>query len=129
MLAAFRYALRRFLSFSEEEARTAGITPQQYQALLMVRGSPGRDQLTISELAERLKIQHHSAVGLVNRLVAQGLMVRRPGTHDRRKVYAALTSRGANLLEQLAAMHIDQLRRLWPDLQPALERLTTGDES
>jgi DNA-binding MarR family transcriptional regulator len=122
-LAAFRYALRRFLSFSEQAARQAGVTPQQYLALLAVRGFPGRRQVTISELAERLKIRHHSAVGLVNRLVSQGLMVRTPNTDDRRQVFAALTPRGAELLDRLAAAHRDQLRRIEPELTAALERL------
>lgn len=122
-LAAFRYALRRFLSFSEGAAREAGVTPQQYVALVTVRGFPGRRQVTISELAERLKIRHHSAVGLVNRLVSQGLLVRTPSTGDRRQVFATLTPRGAELLDRLAAAHRDQLRRIGPELTAALERL------
>ena len=75
MLAAFRYALRQFLHFSEEAAHAAGITPQQHQALLAVKGFRGRDCVTVGELAERLQLRHHSAVGLVDRLVAEGLMV------------------------------------------------------
>ena len=68
-LAEFRYQIRRFLHFSEEAARRAGITPQQYLTLLAVRGFPGRDRVTVSELAERLKIRHHSTVGLIDRMV------------------------------------------------------------
>jgi DNA-binding MarR family transcriptional regulator len=123
MLASFRYAVRRFVSFSEEAARRTGLTPQQYQALLAIRGFPGRDQLTISELAERLKVRHHSVVGLVNRLASQGLIVRRPGVLDRRQVYVALTPRGAELLEKLAAAHRDQLKRIGPEIHVVLQRL------
>jgi DNA-binding MarR family transcriptional regulator len=123
VLASFRYALRRFLSFSEEAARAAGVTPQQYQALLAIRGYPGRDRATISELAERLKLRHHSAVGLVDRLVSQGLMVRLPGVSDRRHVYVALTTAGADLLDRLAAVHRDQLRRLSTEMRAQLARL------
>src|ERR1700761_5506251 len=72
-LAAFRYALRRFLHFSEEAAHAAGITPQQYQALLAIKGFPSREKVTVGELAERLQLRHHSAVGLVDRLVTEKL--------------------------------------------------------
>ncbi|HVR10310.1 MAG TPA: MarR family transcriptional regulator [Thermoanaerobaculia bacterium] len=122
-LAAFRYALRQFLRFSEEAARRAGVTPQQYLAMIAVRGFPGRDRLTVSELAERLQIRHHSAVGLIDRMVAQGLMVRQPGGADRRQVFVSLTQRGAELLEPLAAAHRDQLQRIGGDLRQILERL------
>ncbi len=63
-LAAFRYNLRQFLSFSESAAASAGLTPRQYQAFLAIKGFPGRDSVTIGELAEQLQIAHHSAVGL-----------------------------------------------------------------
>jgi DNA-binding MarR family transcriptional regulator len=122
-LAAFRYALRQFLRFSEEAARRAGVTPQQYLAMIAVRGFPGRDRLTVSELAERLQIRHHSAVGLIDRMAAQGLMVRQPGGADRRQVFVSLTPRGAELLEPLAAAHRDQLQRIGGDLREILERL------
>ena len=122
-LAAFRYALRKFLRFSEEAARRAGITPQQYVAMIAVRGFPERDRLTVSELAERLQLRHHSAVGLIDRMVAQGLMVRQPGGDDRRQVFVTLTPRGAELLEPLAAAHRDQLQRIGGDLRQVLERL------
>jgi DNA-binding MarR family transcriptional regulator len=123
VLAAFRYALRQFLHFSEEEARRAGITPQQYLALLAVRGFPGRDRATVSELAEQLQIRHHSAVGLIDRLVSQGLMVRQPGNDDRRQVFVTLTERGTAVLEPVAAAHRDQLQRIGSDLRQILERL------
>lgn len=94
MLATFRYALRQFLRFSETAARQAGITPQQHQAILAIAGFPDQDQITVSELAERLQIRHHSAVGLVDRLVVQDLVVREPGEADRREVYISLTPQG-----------------------------------
>ena len=122
-LAAFRYSLRQFLRFSEEAARLAGITPQQYLALIAVRGFPGRGRVTVSELAERLQVRHHSAVGLIDRMVSQGLMVRQPDEDDRRQVFVTLTPRGAELLEPLAAAHRDQLQRLSADMRGILERL------
>jgi DNA-binding MarR family transcriptional regulator len=122
-LAAFRYALRQFLQFSEEAARRAGVTPQQYLAMIAVRGFPGRDRVSVSELAERLQVRHHSAVGLIDRMEAQGLMVRQPGGDDRRQVFVTLTARGAELLEPLAAAHRDQLQRIGGDLRQILERL------
>jgi DNA-binding MarR family transcriptional regulator len=122
-LSAFRYALRRFLRFSEAAAAAVGLTPHQHQALLAIKGFPGRDHITNKELAERLQIKHHSAVGLVNRLEAQGLVVRQRSGSDRREVHVALTQRGAELLEQLTAAHREELQRLAPQLSAILENL------
>lgn len=129
MLANFRYALRQFLRFSETAARQAGITPQQHQAILAIAGFPGQDQITISELAERLQIRHHSAVGLVDRLVAQDLVMREPGKADRREVYVSLTPQGNDILAQLSATHRQELRRIGPQLHLLLEQLTGEDVS
>jgi DNA-binding MarR family transcriptional regulator len=129
VLAAFRYALRLFLRFSEQEAYAAGATPQQYQALLATAGYPGRSRITIGELAERLQIRHHSAVGLVDRLEAQGWMRRTPDETDRRQVRIEVTADGTRILERLAAVHRRQLGRLAPVLQSvvALGEQSPGD--
>ena len=124
-LAGFRYAIRQFLHFSEQAAQAVGLTAQQHQALLALRGFPGRDRATIGELAERLQIRHHSAVGLVDRLAAQGLVSREPATEDRRQVYVALTERGAAVLEQLSAAHREELRRAGPQMRQLLERIVS----
>lgn len=129
LLAAFRYALRQFLRFSEEAAQTAGIEPQQHQALLAIKGFPGRDWVTIGELAERLQIRHHSAVGLVNRLVAQALLVRMPASEDRRQVHVMLTEQGAALLAQLSEVHKAELFRLGPELTSLLAQLNATVET
>jgi DNA-binding MarR family transcriptional regulator len=123
LLAAFRYALRRFLHFSEESARAVGIEPQQHQALLAIKGFPERDWVTISELAERLQVKHHSAVGLADRLVAHGLAAREVDAGDRRQVHLMLTPRGEALLDQLATAHKAELRRLEPELNALLRHL------
>ncbi len=94
VLASFRYALRRFLQFSERAAAQLGVTGQQYQALLAVRGFPGRARVTVGELAERMCIQHHSAVGLVDRLAERELVRRAASRGDRRHVFVELTARG-----------------------------------
>lgn len=120
-LSAFRYALRRFLKFSEGAADSVGLTPHQHQALLVIKGFPGRDYVTNGELAERLQIKHHSAVGLVNRLESQGLILRVQGERDKREVYVALTARGAELLERLTTAHREELRRIGPMLSALLE--------
>jgi DNA-binding MarR family transcriptional regulator len=123
MLAAFRFALRQFLRFSEEAAHEAGVTPRQHQALLAIKGYPGRDQVTVSELAERLQVQHHSAVGLVDRLVAESLVSRRPSGEDRRVVYIRLTPGGERILAGLATAHREQLSRIGPELRTLLKQL------
>ena len=128
MLAAFRYALRQFLHFSEEAAHAAGITPQQHQALLAVKGFPGRDCVTVGELAERLQLRHHSAVGLVDRLVAERLMARSPSARDRRQVYVQLSLRGENVLGRLSSAHNEQLKRIGPELILRLKQLAEVDD-
>ncbi len=121
-LASFRYLIRHFLHFSEEAARAVGLTPQQHQALLAIAGFAKPQPVTIGRLAERLQIRHHSAVGLVDRLVAQGLVVRNTGP-DRRAVYLSLTEHGTRVLEQLTVVHRQELRQIGPELRAMLERL------
>ncbi len=123
-LATFRYSLRQFLRFSEDAAQSVGLTPHQHQALLAIRGFPGHQRVTIGELAERLQIRHHSAVELVNRLVADGLVFREGSEKDHRQVFVILTERGMNLLEQLAATHKRELKRIGPQLNQLLEILS-----
>jgi DNA-binding MarR family transcriptional regulator len=124
MLAEFRYALRHYLRFSKNAVETAGITLQQHQALLFIMGYPNREQITIGELAERLQIKHHSAVGLVNRLEEQGLVERKQNEGDRRQVLIGLTQKGVAILESLASLHREELRHLGPQLCALLERIT-----
>jgi DNA-binding MarR family transcriptional regulator len=123
MLAAFRYSLRQFLRFSEQAAHEAGLTPQQHQALLAIKGFPERDCATIGELAERLQLIHHSTVGLVNRLEKHNLLRRAQDQKDHRKVYVLLTAKGERVLEKLATEHREQLRRISPQWKSLLKTL------
>jgi len=116
VLAAFRYALRHFMSFSETAAAEVGLASQQYQALLAIKGTPGPDSVTINELAKLLLIKHNSAVGLVDRLESEGLVRRSVAPEDRRKVNVRLTRKGVRVFERLAAAHRDELRRIGPKL-------------
>jgi DNA-binding MarR family transcriptional regulator len=124
LLASFRYALRRFAHFSEQAATAAGLEPQQHQAMLAVRGFPGRDYVTLGELAERLQVKPHSAVGLVDRLEKLGLAAREVSSEDARRVHVTLTPRGGQVLESLALVHREELRRVGPQLRTVLERLS-----
>jgi DNA-binding MarR family transcriptional regulator len=128
VLAEFRYTLRWFLSFSENAAKEVGITPQQHQALLAIKGFPGRDQITIGELSQRLQIKHHSTVGLVNRLEAEKLITRSPAENDRRKVIISLTRRGLSVLDRLSQIHREELQRLSPQLRSLLKRINKLSE-
>jgi len=123
VLAEFRYTLRRFLHFSKNAAEEVGVTPQQHQALLAIMGFPDREKITIGELAERLQIRHHSAVGLVNRLETENLIDRTPALNDRRQVFISLTGHGLSVLEQLSNTHREELRLLAPQLRLLLERI------
>jgi DNA-binding MarR family transcriptional regulator len=119
-LAEFRRHIRRFLQFSAEEARKHGIEPQQHQLLLAVKGLPEGRKPTIRELAERLQIQHHSAVELLNRLVENGAVRREHGGDDRREVLIRLTRRGEALLRHLSIAHHAELETAGPVLVKAL---------
>ncbi len=116
-LAALRHELRRFLHFSAEAAHAAGLPPQQHQALLAIKGFPGRDYVSVRELAERLQVRHHSAVGLVDRLARRGLIRRQPSATDRRRSEIRLSAKGEALLAKLSAAHWAELRTVGPELR------------
>jgi DNA-binding MarR family transcriptional regulator len=127
-LAALRYRLRQFLRYSEEAAHGVGLTPQQHQALLAIKGFPRRESVTVGDLAERLQIRHQSAVGLANRLAANKLVIRKPNGGDRRRVNLTLTAHGEKLLEKLSAAHRAQLRRIGPEIETLLRRLRAKED-
>jgi DNA-binding MarR family transcriptional regulator len=111
-LAQFRYALRKFLRFSELAARECGVTPQQHQLMLGIQGFTGRGAANISELAEFLQERHHSVVGLVERAVQSGLVSRTQDAVDRRVVNVSLTSSGEKVLLELTRLHYEEAKRL-----------------
>ena len=122
-LAEFRYQIRRFLHFSEEAARAAGIEPQQHQLLLTIKGLPSEERPTVRKLSERMQLQHHSTVELVDRMERAGLVLRHRSEEDRREVLIAATSRGDRLLRRLTLHHQDELRNSGPVLAQSLQRL------
>ena len=123
-LAEFRYQIRRFLHFSELAVRAAGLEPQQHQLLLALRGlAASNEPASIGALAERLQIQHHSAVELIDRLVDRCFVTRSRAPADRRQVLIHLTGRGEAELEKLAFCHLDELEKNGPALVAALETL------
>ncbi len=122
-LAEFRYQIRRFLHFSEQAVKMAGLERGQYQLMLAIKGMPAGVRPRIRELANRLQIRHHSAVELVNRLEAGGFVHRTRAENDRREVLLALTPKGEKVLAELALHHHDQLRSSGPELVAALRRI------
>jgi DNA-binding MarR family transcriptional regulator len=122
-LSEVRYQIRRFLNFSEAAARAAGVEPQQHQLLLALKGLPAGEAPTIRACAERLQIQHHSAVELANRAEQQGLVARQPSATDRRAVELTVTPRGEEVLRDLSVTHRRELRRAAPSLVRALQDL------
>lgn len=127
LLAEFRYTLRKFLGFSEAAALAQGVSPQQYQALLAIEGYPGRNWVTIGELAEQMQIAHHSAVGLIDRMEALHLVRRSASKEDRRRVQVTLTAKGSTALEKLYRAHQEELRSVGPQLIGLL-RLATPEK-
>jgi len=122
-LAEFRHQIRKFLRFSEHAVRAAGMEPGQYQLMLAIKGIPEGVRPRIRELAERMQVQHHSAVELVNRLEAGGYVRRERAQDDRREVLLTLTAKGERVLAELALHHHEELRSAAPGLVAALRRL------
>jgi DNA-binding MarR family transcriptional regulator len=126
-LADFREALRHFLRFSEEAAESAGLTSQHYQAMLILRAAAEDDApVTIAALAQHLLIKHNSAVGLVDRLVSEGLATRHASSTDRRKVELRLSARGRTVLARLASVHRAELQRIGPALRRLVSQVARG---
>jgi DNA-binding MarR family transcriptional regulator len=121
-LAAFRLALRQFLAFSETATCAAGVTAQQYQAMLVIQTSPRRE-IMIGEFAGQMLLKPNGAVQMVNRLVSAGLVKRSHSPTDRRSVIVSMTSKGAGLLERLATQHVQELLKQEPLLAESLSRL------
>ena len=111
-LARFRYAVRKFLHTSDAEARRMGVTPQHHQLLLGIAGFMGRRWATVGEIAEFLQLRHHSAVGLIDRAEAAGLVRRQTSREDRREVQVAITAEGLRKLRLLAPQHRKELAGL-----------------
>jgi DNA-binding MarR family transcriptional regulator len=123
-LAQFRYALRRFLHFSEEAATEAGLTPQQHQLLLQIQGTPQSEVASIGYLAERLVLRHNSVVELSNRCEKAGLVTRTSDPANRRHVVLRLTAQGEGLLQSLSDAHANELHELGPRLVESLHAIT-----
>jgi DNA-binding MarR family transcriptional regulator len=110
-LASFRYRIRKFIRFSEEAARSKGLTPQYHQLMLSIMGFPERNYATPKELAERLQITPHACVELIQRCEELGLVQRFPNQQDRRSIFISLTEGGMGLLEELSEIHVEELKR------------------
>jgi DNA-binding MarR family transcriptional regulator len=122
-LSQLRYQIRRFLRIRELAAREAGIEPQQYVALLHVKGLTRGGPVTIAALAERLQIRHHAAVQVVNRLARLGLVERRRAGRDRREVWIEVLPGGEAMLRRLAFHSMAELETEGPALVASLRRL------
>lgn len=123
-LANFRYAMRKFLNFSRRAlAAEAGLTPEQYEALLALKAFGGPNGMTIRQLSERLQVKHHTVVSLVDKLERSRFVRREPGVDDRRTVYVSLTSAGSRVLAKVAVLHRREMRVRSPEMIEALVKL------
>lgn len=127
-LADFRHAMRHYLEFSNQAARAEGLTPQQHQALLVIRGNSGASA-SVGRLAERLCVRPHTAVGLAQRLEHAGFISRHTCESDRRSVLLTLTAQGEAKLEVLTQTHRRELRQIGPQLRALVEELNVEDPS
>lgn len=113
--------LRRFLRWSEDQAAAVGLTPAQHQLLVAIKGHPGPEPPAIRELADYLLLQSHSAVGLVDRAEAAGVVRRQQDEQDARVVRVRLTEKGDRLVENLTAAHLAELYNLAESLNNLLQ--------
>ena len=127
-LAEFRYQIRKFLHFSDSAIEGAGLERSQYQLMLTIKGMPDGVRPRIRDIADRMLIQHHSAVELIDRLETGGYVRRERGQNDRREVLLALTAKGERVLGQLALHHHEQLQNAAPALVGALRRVTRREK-
>ena len=123
-LSEFRYRVRQFLRITERTARQARVHPQQHRLMLAIKGMPAGMAASISNLAERLQLESHSTVELVNRAAARGLVARATDRHDRRVVLVRVTPRGERLLAHLSRRNRQELRTAAPALVRALRAIT-----
>jgi DNA-binding MarR family transcriptional regulator len=121
-LASLRLQLRKFLAFSENAAQKAGLTPQQHQALLAIKGLAGPELTSVGDLARALLIRHHSAVELTARMTKLGLIDRAVDAEDGRRVLLTLTARGEQKLQALSAIHLEELKAVGPTLVTILRQ-------
>ena len=122
-LAEFRYALRVFQRFSEDAARSAGVTPAQHQLVLAIKGWPRPEPPSVSDIAERLQLRTHSTVELVRRAEQAGLVTAHVDADDHRRQLLEVTDHGERLLASLSALHRDELRRFRTEMHDLLEEL------
>jgi DNA-binding MarR family transcriptional regulator len=125
-LAEFRYQIRKFLHFSDQAVEAKGLERGQYQLMLAIKGAPAGERTRIRDVANRMQIQHHSAVELINRLERGGYVKRERGREDRREVLLTLTPKGERVLAELALHHRAELKSTGPKLVGALRRVTAG---
>ncbi|MBV9483507.1 MAG: MarR family transcriptional regulator [Acidobacteria bacterium] len=122
-LAEFRYELASFLRRRRRAAQNAGIEPQQYELMLAIKGLPEGKKPSIKQVAEQLRLQHHSAVELTTRLVDRGLVRRERSLEDRRSILLSLTKEGERALDEVVCYSLTQLREEGPELLRSLARL------
>jgi DNA-binding MarR family transcriptional regulator len=122
-LLELRTGLRRFLRWSERQAQAAGLTPTQHQLLLAIRGHPHPRGPTVGDVAAHLLLRHHSAVGLVDRAEAAGLISRNPDPDNASTVRLRLTERGSRQLEALSELHLEELAHLAPTMHALWDAL------
>ena len=126
-LLELRTGLRRFLRWSEEQAKAAGLTAAKHQLLLAIRGHPDPTGPTIGEIADYLVLRHHSAVGLIDRAAADGLVRRTPDPESRSVVRVTLTPVGMAKLDELAEAHLQEIAHLAPTMRTLWRALEHGD--
>jgi DNA-binding MarR family transcriptional regulator len=80
-------------------------------------------------LAERMQLQHHSTVELIDRLVERGFLFRLRSTDDKRQVLVKLTHNGEEFLKRLSLHHLQELQSAGPTFVKVLQSLIEESSS
>jgi len=120
-LADFRYTVRQFLKFSENAAEAVGLTPNQHQALLAIKGLGIGGAMSVSSLAEKLFLTPAAAAELAATLQARGHLT--VHIKPKRRAHVRLTDQAEELLRRLTPAHLHEIREMAPELMQALRAL------
>lgn len=120
-LANLRYRIRKFRQFSAKAADKLGLTGQQHQALLAIKGLGIGGRMTLSNLADKLFLTPADAAELAASLQHAGHVS--IDLRQKRRPAVMLTEQAEELLRRLTSAHLYEIREMAPELMQALRML------
>lgn len=93
------------------------ITLPRFDLLAQLDRTP--NGMTLGELSQRMMVSNGNITGLVERLAAQRLILRRPSPTDRRVQIVSLTAEGRRFFRAMARENADWIGQIFADLSPS----------